>query len=66
MRVLLLNPETGLYFQSGDDWTARSEEAHSFRHSAEAMQIAGEKGMRNLEVVLAFDTPQYEVKLPLP
>jgi len=66
MRVLLLNPETGLYFLAGDEWTTRSEEAHSFRHSAEAMQLAGEKGLRNLEVVLAFDTPQYEVKFRLP
>ena len=66
MRVLLLNPETGLYFQAGDEWTTRSDQAYSFKHSAEAMQLAGEKGLRNLEIVLAFDTPQYEVKLPLP
>ncbi len=68
MRVLLRELGTGLYFMGGEEgWTSEPEKAHSFKHSAEAMQLALEKGFRKMEVVLAFDTPEYhQVTLPLP
>ena len=66
MRVLLRDSATGLYFQEPENWTAESEKAQSFRHSAEAMNLARLKQVRHAEVVLAFEEPGYTVALPLP
>ncbi|HWX19428.1 MAG TPA: hypothetical protein VN578_05930 [Candidatus Binatia bacterium] len=66
MRVLLRNATTGLYFREPLDWTAETEKAQSFKHSAEAMNLARQHSVREAEVVLAFDESRYAVALPLP
>ena len=66
MRVLLRDTETGLYFRQPTHWTAQSHEAQSFKHSAEAMDLARAQGVETAEVVLAFDHPPFTVALPLP
>jgi len=66
MRVLLRDARTGLYFQDPEYWTGLAENARNFRHSAEAMNLAREKQVRQAEVVLAFEESAYTVALPLP
>lgn len=66
MRVLLRDASTGLYFREPEYWTAVSGEAQSFKHSAEAMNLAREQCFQNVEVVLAFEESQYSVALPIP
>ncbi len=66
MRVLLRDSDTGLFFRQPEQWTRKAEEAQSFRHSAEAMDLARAERVQNAEVVLTFEEGQYAVALPLP
>jgi hypothetical protein len=65
MRVLLRSTKTNLFYESGSDWTADSEAAHDFGNSARAIQFVVEWRLLNVEVVLAFDDPHYNIRLPL-
>lgn len=66
MRVLLRDAMTGLYFSEPEMWTAETEKAQTFKHSADAMNTAREQRVQRAEVVLAFEEPDYTVSLPLP
>jgi hypothetical protein len=66
MRVLLRDVRTGLYFREPEAWTAQTEQALSFRHSADAMDRARAHRVAEAEVVLAFDETRHSVSLPLP
>ena len=66
MRVFLRDIRTGLFFRGLQGWTAQAEEALTFKHSAEAMDLAREQCLENAEVVLSFEQPDRTVALPLP
>jgi hypothetical protein len=66
MRVHLRHISSGLLFQEPDQWTAEMEKARAFRHSAEAMDLARHKGLREVEVLLTFEEPRSSVGLALP
>ncbi len=66
MRVLLRDPRTGLYFREPEDWTAETDQALTFRHSADAMDRARAHRLAEAEVVLAFDETRHYVTLPVP
>jgi hypothetical protein len=66
MRVLLRDVRTGLYFREPQDWTAETQKAQSFKHSAEAMNLARKHRVQEAEVVLSFEESSYTVSLPLP
>jgi hypothetical protein len=66
MRVLLRDVRTGLYFREPEHWTAETEKAQSFKHSAEAMNLARKHRLEEAEVILSFEESKYTVALPLP
>lgn len=66
MRVFLRQSSSGLLFQEPDQWTADGLKARAFKHSAEAMDTARAKGLTDVEVLLAFEEPAWNVCLPLP
>jgi hypothetical protein len=66
MRVMLRDTRTGLYFKEPAEWTAETEKAQSFKHSAEAMNLAREHRISDAEVILEFEESRYTVALPLP
>jgi hypothetical protein len=66
MRVLLRDVRTGLYFRQPHGWTAETEQAQSFKHSAEAMNLARKQRVQEAEVILSFEESSYAVALPLP
>jgi hypothetical protein len=66
MRVMLRDTRTGLYFKEPAEWTAEAGKAQSFRHSAEAMNLAREHRISDAEVILEFEESSYTVALPLP
>jgi hypothetical protein len=66
MRVLLRDTRTGLYFREPAEWTAETEKAQIFKHSAEAMNRAREYRINDAEVILEFEESRYTVALPLP
>ncbi len=66
MRVLLRDASTGLYFQEPEHWTGEPQKARSFKHSADAMNLARQKQVHQAEVILSFEESAYRVALPLP
>lgn len=66
MRVLLRDTSTGLYFQEPEQWTGETDKARSFKHSADAMNLARQQQLRQAEVILSFEESAYRVALPLP
>jgi hypothetical protein len=68
MRIVLREIQSGLYLQRPGEWTRNLQEARTFKHSAEAMDMARAQGLDGLEVLLAFDDPpgSQEVAFPLP
>ncbi len=66
MRVFLRQHSSGLLFQEPDQWTEDGLKARAFKHSAEAMDTARAKGLTDVEVLLAFEEPSWNVCLPLP
>jgi len=65
MRVLLLNPKTGLYFQSRDSWSKEPEKAKVFESSLQAIMFAQEQCLEEIEVYLDFGNEEYNVSLPV-
>ena len=65
MRVLLCDSKTGLFFQSLDQWTGEPDSAENFRSSYKAALFAQEHGLENAEVLLDFNDPEYNVRLPV-
>ncbi len=68
MRIVLRQIKTGLYLQQPGAWTHELKEALTFKHSAEAMNVARQHQLEGLEVLLAFEEPlgQQSVSIPLP
>ncbi len=65
MRVLLLDPKTGSYFQSEGAWTADPQQARNFGTSFRAGAFAQDHGLPDLEVFLDFGDQEYNVRLPV-
>ena len=65
MRVLLLDPKTGLYFQAESAWTMDPQQARDFGTSFRAGAFAQDHGLAHLEVFLDFGDQEYNVRLPL-
>jgi hypothetical protein len=65
MRILLLNTQTGLYFESLNSWTNNPQTAKDFQNSRQAAVFAQELCQDNLEIFLDFDDDEYNVSLPV-
>ena len=65
MRVLLCDSKTGLFYQPPDRWTREPELAENFRSSYKAALFAQEHGLESAEVLLDFNDPEYNVRLPV-
>ena len=63
--MLLRNGETGLYFQTPDKWTTAPQCALVFESSAHAIKTVIELRLQNMEIVLSFGNPAYDVMLPV-
>ena len=68
MRIVLRNIKTGLYLHETGKWTRNLTEARTFKHGAEAMDLARNYRLEGLEVLLDFEEPpaHQRVSIPLP
>jgi hypothetical protein len=64
-RVLLRSTENGRYFLDLDQWTPERWSARDFGTSGRAVLFAMDLHLANVEVVLAFEDPRYDVAMPL-
>ena len=64
MKVFLRNTETGLYYRGAFEWTSVRAEALDLGETNEAIRLAAEFHLEAAEVVLGFDDPQQDIRLP--
>jgi hypothetical protein len=65
MKTLLRDSQTGVYFQGIADWTSNPQEAYDFHMAERAVRFVRDAGLERVEVVFAFDDPQYNVPIPI-
>ena len=67
MKTFLRNKITGCYFQGVADWTPRLDEAFNFPYPEKAARFvrAARLKANEMEIVLGFDNPAYNISLPL-
>jgi len=67
MRHFLRNRKTGCYFQGVADWTKDLEKAFNFRSPERAARFVAAAKLKatEMELILAFDDPRYNIPLPI-
>ncbi len=65
MKVLLRNTLTGNYYQGPSQWTAHRGQALDLKQMSRATQLAVRSRLRNVEILLCYDQPDYNIVLPL-
>ena len=66
MKVFLRNTKTGWYFQEPSKWTPAQEEALDLAQVARAVERIFEAHLENVEILLCYDDPRYDLILPVP
>ncbi len=65
MRVVIRNIKTGLFCAGGGEWAAQAEQAQDFSTAARAISFAFEAKLKDVEVLLCFEDPRYNIRFPL-
>jgi len=55
MKTLLRNAQTGLYLQSAQDWTGKSDEALDFKTMGQAIRFVEKAGFTKMELAFVSD-----------
>jgi hypothetical protein len=64
MRILL-RVRSGYYYQSRSEWCLEPSEAFDFLHTTQALEAAHCDKRADMEVVMHFGEPQFDVCLPV-
>ena len=65
MKVLLRNILNGWYYQGPSKWSPRQQEALDLAQLSWAVEMVFKERLENVEIVLCYDDPQYNVVLPV-
>ena len=66
MRILIQHISSKLYYCPGDVWTANPYHGFDFRHSRRAIEYVREQGLKEVQLVVKFEDPQWDEIVPLP
>ena len=66
MKVFLRNTQSGWYFQEPSKWTPAQEEALDLTQVARAVEQIFATHLENVEILLCYDDPRYDLILPVP
>jgi hypothetical protein len=66
MKVFLRNTQTGWYYQEPSKWTPAQEEALDLAQVARAVERIFEAHLQDVEILLCYDDPRYDLILPVP
>jgi hypothetical protein len=66
MRILLQNTRTKQYFCLLDMWTANPKAAFDFRHSRQALDFVHKQELKEVQLVVKFEDPEWDEVVPLP
>jgi hypothetical protein len=65
VKVLLRNLNTRFYLRGESDWTPERGQARDFGQSAYAVLFALDRRLCDVEAVLSFGNPQFDLCIPL-
>ncbi len=65
MKVFLRNTQTGQYYRGPAEWTRYPSRALDFEQLSRATQLAVASHLKNVEVLLSYDQPDYNIVVPL-
>ena len=66
MKVFIRDTQTGWYFQEPSKWTPEQEAAQDLAQVARAVELIFEAHLDNVEILLCYDDPRYDLVLPVP
>jgi hypothetical protein len=66
MKVLIQNRETKEYLTWTGAWTASRDEAMDLCTSTQALEYCNARGLYNMEIILAFEDPNYDMRITGP
>ncbi len=66
MKIVLQHRTTRLYLAPDDRWTAHPDEARDFGTSLKALDFVRRLEMNEMEIVLKFADPKYDIILHTP
>jgi hypothetical protein len=66
MRVFIRNTQTGWYYQEPSKWTPDQQVACDLGQVARAVERIFEAHLENVEILLSYDEPRYDLILPVP
>ena len=66
MKVFIRNTQTGWYYQAPSAWTPEQAGACDLRQVARAVERIFEAHLENVEILLSYDEPRYDLILPVP
>ena len=66
MKVFLRNTQTGWYYQGPSQWTPEQGAALDLRQVTRAVERIFEARLENVEILLCYDDPRYDLVLPVP
>ena len=66
MKVYLRNTQTGWFYQGPSQWTPDQKAALDLEQVARAVSKIFETHLENVEILLSYDDPRYDLVLPVP
>ena len=66
MKVFIRNTQTGWYFQEPAQWIPDQGPASDLGQVARAVERIFEAHLENVEILLSYDEPRYDLVLPVP
>ena len=66
MRILLQHVRSRLYFCLLDVWVKDPHGAYDFRHSQRAFEFVQSRDLKDVQLVIKFEDPQWDEIVPVP
>jgi hypothetical protein len=66
MKVFLRNTQTGWFYRGPSEWTPAQETALNLEQVSRAVSRIFETHLENVEILLCYDDPRYDLVLPVP
>lgn len=66
MKVFIRDTKNGWYYQGPSQWTPDQGRACDLKQVAQAVQEIFEAHLENVEILLSYDEPRYDLVLPVP
>jgi hypothetical protein len=66
MKVFIRNTQTGWYYQEPSRWIPDQAAACDLGQVARAVERIFEAHLENVEILLSYDEPRYDLVLPVP